>query len=419
LREIFSTRNATAAVLATLLVIFLTAPFTLFAQDQEDMRGAPAEPANAPEIRAQMAVAENLLGKTPDRGAIFYFLAVSKASLREILPAIEDLQKCVALKEGFDPSGDSAFAAIKTSSDFRHIVEQVHKDFPAVNESHVAFTSTEKDIFPEGLEYDPGNDMLYMSSMYQPKILKVGHDGKIDDFVPATRDHLLPVFGIRISPSDGTIWSASADEAAGKSELLHFDRGGALLGRYPPADNGKHIFNDLVVLRDGSVFLTDSLANVVYRFRSQDKSFTPQRVVRPLLSPNGIALTNDESALYVADQLGVLQIDLKTGASAEVDPGPRNTVAGIDGLYWHKGSLVAVQNGIGTPRVVEFQLAADGLHVVKTTVLVNSLTTPTTGALRGDDFYFIVNSQGDNLNGSHIMDVTRLQPVRIAVVHLL
>lgn len=405
-------------MLAALLTIFLTAPATLFAQDQEEMRGAPAEPADASEIRAQMAVAENLLGKTPDRGAIFYFLAASKASLGEILPAIQDLQKCVAFKEGFDPSGDSAFAAIKTSSDFRRIVEQVHKDFPPVNESHVAFTSVEKDIFPEGLEYDPGNDTLYMSSMYHPKVLKVGHDGKIDVFVPPARDHLLPVFGIRISPSDGTIWSASADEDSGKSELLHFDRGGALLGRYPPAGNGKHTFNDLVVLRDGSVFLTDSLANAVYRFRAQDNSFTPLRVARSLLSPNGIALTEDETALYVADLLGVLRIDLKTGASVDVDPGAHNTVAGIDGLYWHKGSLVAVQNGIGTPRVVEFQLAADGLHVVKTTVFANSLTTPTTGALRGDDFYFIANGQGDNLNGSHIMDVTRLQLVKIAVVHL-
>jgi hypothetical protein len=51
-------------------------------------------------------------------------------------------------------------------------------------------------------------------------------------------------------------------------------------------------------------------------------------------------------------------------------------------------------------------------------VLENSLTTPTTGAIRGDDFYFIVNSQIDNLNGEHILDVTKLAPVRIAVVHL-
>jgi len=31
---------------------------------------------------------------------------------------------------------------------------------------------------------------------------------------------------------------------------------------------------------------------------------------------------------------------------------------------------------------------------------------------------FIVNSQADNLNISHILDITKLQPTRIAVVHL-
>ncbi|HEX9233108.1 MAG TPA: hypothetical protein VF863_01725 [Candidatus Acidoferrum sp.] len=43
---------------------------------------------------------------------------------------------------------------------------------------------------------------------------------------------------------------------------------------------------------------------------------------------------------------------------------------------------------------------------------------PTTGAIRGSDFYFISNSQIDNLNGDKILDPTRLEPVRIAVVHL-
>jgi len=77
-----------------------------------------------------------------------------------------------------------------------------------------------------------------------------------------------------------------------------------------------------------------------------------------------------------------------------------------------------VQNGIGTPRVATFRLSPDGLRAGKAVVLENGLTTPTTGALRGDDFYFIVNSEIDNLNGEHILDMTRLKPVRIAVVHL-
>jgi hypothetical protein len=59
--------------------------------------------------------------------------------------------------------------------------------------------------------------------------------------------------------------------------------------------------------------------------------------------------------------------------------------------------------------------------VTRTTVLENRTqftVLPTTGAIRGNDFYFIANSQIDNLNGDKVMDVTKLAPVRIAVVRL-
>jgi hypothetical protein len=254
--------------------------------------------------------------------------------------------------------------------------------------------------------------------MFHPKIIKIPREGKPEDFVPADRYNLLPVQGIRIDPSDGTIWSASSKEDVGKSELLHFDRTGALLGRYAPTEPGKHDFNDLVVLRDGEVVLTDTLANRVYRFNPKGNSFSKLLLSRELLFPNGIALTADEQTLFVADQFGVLRVDLKSGASTAVDPGPRSTLAGLDGLYWHKDSLVGVQNGIGTPRIAVFRLSVDGLRVTKTTVLENFMKTPTTGALRGDDFYFIVNTEIDNLNGQRILDITRLSPARINVVRL-
>ncbi len=41
---------------------------------------AQEPPEEMPEIRAQMAIAENLLDKTPDRGAVLYFLAIAGAT---------------------------------------------------------------------------------------------------------------------------------------------------------------------------------------------------------------------------------------------------------------------------------------------------------------------------------------------------
>ncbi|HTZ47398.1 MAG TPA: hypothetical protein VMH20_07390 [Verrucomicrobiae bacterium] len=388
------------------------------AQDEDNLRGAPAERTDARQIRSQMNAVENLLGKTADRGAVLYFLAVSHARLGDILPAIDQLQKCVALKEGFDPSKDPAFAAINASGDFRKIVDQVHKDFPPVNDWRVAFTSTDKDLFPEGLEYDPANDFFYLSSLYHPKILRISPEGKIESFVSGQRTKLLPVMAIHLDPVDGTLWSTSFDEDAQRSEILHFDRAGELLGRYPSSEHFAHEFHDLAALRDGNLLVTDTLAAKVYRFDPRTQAFTTLPVSRPLFSPKGIALTDDEKAVYVADQLGILRIDLQTDTCVELDPGTHSTVAGIDGLYWHKDALIGVQSDIGNPRIAAFHVSADGLHVVKTTVLATSLASPTTGALRGDDFYFIVNSQADNLNGSHILDVTVLQPARIGVVHL-
>jgi hypothetical protein len=388
------------------------------AQDQDAVRGVPAERTDAQQIRAQMSLAESLLGKTPDRGAVLYFLAVSDATLGEILPAIDQLQKCVALKEGFDPSKDPAFDATKTSNDFRKIVEETHKDLSPVNDWRIAFTSTEKDLFAEGLGYDPASDFFYLSSRYHSKILRISPEGKIEGFVSAQRYNLLPMMAIYWQSADGTIWTTSFDEDAQRSEILHFGRTGELLARYPSSEHYAHEFHDLTVLRDGHVLLTDTLAAKVYRFDPNTKAFTALRFSRPLFSPKGIALTDDESAVYVADQLGVLRLDLKNDESAEVDPGPHSTLAGIDGLYWHKDSLVGVQPGIGNPRVAEFRVSADGLHVLKTAVLATSLGSPTMGALRDDDFYFIVNSQADNLNGRHILDLTALQATRIGVVHL-
>jgi hypothetical protein len=260
-----------------------------------------------------------------------------------------------------------------------------------------------------------------MSSLHRRKIVKITAEGRVSDFVPAGRDNLLPVLGIRPDPGDGTVWANSWEEDTGRSELLHFDASGKLLGRYAQGGAAKHGFNDLVIRKKGEIILTDSFSNQVLRFDPGVHTFTNLPVHRALSAPNGIVLADDDHQLFVADDLGVVRMDLDTGVSADLSPGPRSTLAGIDGLYWHKGSLIAVQNGIGSPRIVAFRLSKDGSRVTQTTVLENRTAftmLPTTGAIRGNDFYFIANSQVDNMNGDKIMDVTKLAPVRIAVVHL-
>jgi len=394
------------------------------AQQQEEIKGAPAEPADAAEVRRQIALVEKLEPALPDRGGSLYFLASAKQHLGETLEALKLLKECLALREGFDPTGSPAFRAMKDSKEFQDLVDSVHRDFPVVAQAHVAFVTEEKDLVPEGLAYDAKQNVFYLSSLNRRKIVKIVPDGKqgqVSDFVPADRLKLLPVLGIRLDPTDGSVWANSFRDLQGDTELLHFSSSGELLGRYAPKDRAKHGFNDLVVRKSGEVIVTDSLSEQVYRFDSSSQAFLPIPLNRHLSYPNGIALADDDRQLFVADDLGVLRVDLFINASADVNPGPRSTLAGIDGLYWHNGGLIAIQNGIGSPRVAAFRLSKDGLRVTQTTVLETRSplsVLPTTGAIRGSDLYFIANSQIDNMNDDRVLDATRLERVRIAVVHL-
>jgi sugar lactone lactonase YvrE len=402
------------------LLIFLYTPAVVLGQDSEEIKGAPAEPADAQEIRNQIAAVQKLQSTLPDRGAALYFLAAAKEHLGESRGALALLKECLALQEGFDPSGDPAFLGLKESKEFTLQIENVHRDFPVVAQAREAVRTTEKDLVPEGLAYDAQRNVFYLSSLNRRKIVQISRDARTSDFVPADSYGLLPVLGIRISPSDGTVWADSSTDS-GRTELLHFDGTGKLLGRFKPEGSAKHGFNDLVIRKNGEVITTDSLANAVLRFDPAARTFTSLPIHRPLFYPNGIVLNEDDHTLYVADSLGVVRVDLANGESRDVDPGPKSTLAGIDGLYWHNGSLIGIQNGIGSPRVAAFRLSGDGLRVTRTTVLENRsnfCVLPTTGAIRGSDFFFIANSQIDNMNNDKVMDVTRLEVVRIGVLRL-
>ena len=392
-------------------------------QKEDEVRGAPAEPDNAAEVRAQIVAVEKLIPTYVDRGAALYFLAATKMHFGETREAMDLLQKCVTLEEGFDPSGSSEFAGLRNEHAFAEMVERVKARFPPVAQARRALVTADKDLIPEGLAWDAQRGVFYLGSLHRRKIVQIDLESHVSDFLRPQQEPLLPILGIRMDPNDGSLWANTWEEKPGasRSQILHVDSNGRMLARFAPNDMEQHGFNDLVVRKAGDVFSTDSFANQVFRLDPLKGTFFPLRLHRQLFYPNGIALADDDRTLFIADALGVLKYDVRTSESNDVSPGPRNTLAGVDGLYWYRGSLIAVQNGIGTPRIAAHKLTADGSRVSKVTVLEfrTSLTVlPTTGAVRGSDFYFIANSQIDNLNGDKILDITRLEPVRIAVVHL-
>jgi hypothetical protein len=76
---------------------------------------------------------------------------------------------------------------------------------------------------------------------------------------------------------------------------------------------------------------------------------------------------------------------------------PDLALNGIDGLVIHGSSLVAIQNGVRPHRVIQVDLAPDGVTVSGVRILVmnhDDLDEPTLGVVVGDTLYFTADSQG-------------------------
>ena len=372
-------------------------------------------------LRDEIKAVEQLPPPLVDRGAALFLLAHDYARLGEQAKALDLLKQCVALDEGFDPAGDSAFAVLHSDTEFQNLIEQVRRHNPPVHRAHEAFTVTQNDLFPEGLAVDASKRVFYMGSEYHNKIVRVSETGEVSDFVKEGIYDLMPVGGVHVDPSDHSVWCATDPGRKNRSEIVHFNSQGKLQERYRPSTPGSHGLNDLVLRGATEIYVTDSDGNHVYRFDRKTHHFTELNLGRPVFGPNGITVSNDGNLLYVADDLGVIRMDLRTNEAQDVRQLAHDTMAGIDGLYWYEGGLVGVEYGTGAYRVTRWKLSLDGREARSSATLEQGtklVRNPTTGAILDGQFYFMANTGIQNLKDSKIADREKLEPLQIAILPL-
>ena len=393
------------------------------ATTQQSVSEPAATSPGSQRLRNEIKDLEDLLPRAADRGATLFLLADHYARLGEQPKALALLKECAGLNAGFvpEPALNSSWRRLELNAEFRALLERARQDNPAVHKAQVAFTVPAIDLFPEGLAVDTSNGAFYMGSEHLNKIVKFTLRGGVSDFVKQDTYDLSPVGGVHVDPADHSVWATTDAGVKHRPELLHFDTQGKLLERYAEPGVMPHDLNDSVLRGTREVFATDTEGNHVYRFDRAGHTFTEMKLHRPVFEPNGITLSRDGNLLFIADDLGVIRVDLRSNESADVDPGANDTLAGIDGLYWYKGDFVGVEYGTGAYRVMRWRLSPDGRKVVSSEVLergTDLVKNPTTGAVLDNKFYFMANTGIQNLDSDKIVDESKLEPVKIAVVAL-
>jgi len=107
----------------------------------------------------------------------------------------------------------------------------------------------------------------------------------------------------------------------------------------------------------------------------------------------------DGKHIFVPDYMrGIGILDLATKQVRWLSMERRYALTGVDGFYFDRGRLIAVQNGTSPERVVAFRLNATLTRIESERIIERSTPTlgdPTHGVVVDDDFFYIANSGWD------------------------
>jgi sugar lactone lactonase YvrE len=367
----------------------------------------------------------------PNHPRLMYNLAVAFALNSRPADAVQWLRKTAEMGLVFAAASDRDFDSIKTTSEFQAVLKQFEKNkSPKVSSLH-AFTVHEKGLVPESVAYDSLEQVFYLGSVYKRKILRITKHGEVTVFAGES-DDLWSVMGMKVDKARRLLWVCTAahnqmahykKEDEGKSALFKYDlQSGKLIATYQPADKSKpHWLGDLVLNSQGDVFATDSVTPAVYVLRRDQQQLETFLEGPPFVSPQGLDFTRDQKHLFVADySKGIFVVDTQTKKVTNI--AANFTLLGIDGLYFHKGTLLCVQNGVNPNRLIRLFPNKDLSRFERfQTLEANNpvFDEPTLGVLVKDDFYFVANSQWGAIDPTgHLASEDKLRDPTVLRVRL-
>jgi len=362
----------------------------------------------------------------PNDGVLIFYEAITRIELGDRDAAFALLRSLNGRKLGLVPVRDAGFEAAWNDPEFQKIREKLAQDEQRTPDAPVAFRLTAPKLIPEGIAYDPKQDRFFIGSVAQKRIMSANRKGEVKDF-SKPEDNLDCVLGLFVDAAHGPLYAVSTngflDEAQKqrRNTVVRYDlKNGLLVDRYDAPDANQ--LNDLTVATDGTIYVTDSASGTLFRKRPAEKTLNRFGSKSALPGANGITLGVDGS-LYVAIATGIARIDLSTGAPTRLPQPDTVVTGGCDGLYWHKGDLVGIQNVTNPGRVIRIVLADHATRISGVTVLQShhhpEFSEPTTGAIGGDALYVIANSYVGHFqpNGS-LKNPEQLKPTAIVAVSI-
>jgi hypothetical protein len=249
-------------------------------------------------------------------------------------------------------------------------------------------------FIPEGIEYDQTNGRILTGSLSEGSILQIHPDGRVTAAI--TDADLVSSVGIEVDEVRDRLLVANSDRtvfeggSAGQAELAVYDltSGDRIalvdLAATVSDPDATHFANDAAVADDGTVYVTDTMLNGIYRVTLEYEATLLHRFNDDAGGPNGIEV-HPGGYLLVArgEQLWKVPLNDPASSSAVALPEP---IPGGDGIVWSAGRLAIVSNS--DARVVALT-SADDWATAEVAGVATFETAATTAAVIDDDVYVV------------------------------
>ena len=334
---------------------------------------------------------KSFLNGTPTSG-----LEVARAQLELGRPeaALPDIRRFLAMGQTNPMLDSPLFQHFRTAID-----PQLQSNLSSMSLAKPIIHLSNAGVLPEDIDYDPQSKHFYVTSILEDNIVALDSAGHQRAFADSP-DH-WPMLALKVDAKRRRLWAtevaldgfaAVRETDWGRSVLLEYDLDrGTLLFRQdgPPHSN----LGDMVLAKNGDPVVSDGTGGGIYRLHGREL----RRIDHgDFISPQTIAICRHHRQAFVPDYVrGVAAFNLETGTVRWLSTKDRYALDGIDGLYCHRGSLVAVQNGSTPNRVVAFALDSFRSTIVRETIIERATSTlgdPTHGVLVDHTFYYIANS---------------------------
>jgi sugar lactone lactonase YvrE len=363
------------------------------------LTSAEAADDAAAAARATLARIQALRKERPNDGVLVFYQALIHVSLGERDAAFELLRSLNGRKLGLIPVRDAGFDALWNDPEFQTIRKELADEEPQTPASPVAFRLKDPKLIPEGIAFDAKGARFFIGSIAQRKIIVRDAKSQVRDF-SSPSDKLDAALGLAVDAERGHLYAVSTNgflaeaNTERRNAVVRYDlKSGRLTNRFFAPEAMQ--LNDLAVAPDGTLYVTDSMNSTLFRRKPDEAKLTRFGAAGALRGANGIAVGAD-GILYAAISTGIVRVDTATGEPTRLPQPDTVVTGGIDGLYWHDGDLIGVQNVTNPGRVVRIALTNKGTRLAGLTVLQShhhpDFDEPTTGTIANSALHVIGNS---------------------------